>query len=42
MIMIDFTDFPKKKKTYAGANGSKIAVIYNESLYMIKFPPPPS
>lgn len=39
--MIDFTDLPKKKKTYAGANGSKIAVMYNDSLYMIKFPPPP-
>ena len=36
--MIDFTDLPRRKKTYAGANGSKIAVIYNDALYMLKFP----
>jgi hypothetical protein len=36
--MIDFTDMPKKNKFYAGANGSKISVIYNEEQYMIKFP----
>ncbi len=40
--MIDFTDLPRKKKTYTGANGSKIAVVYNENLYMLKFPVPPS
>lgn len=33
--MIDFTDLPVRKKTYAGANGSKIAVIYNGAQYMV-------
>ncbi|MCD7921293.1 MAG: HipA domain-containing protein [Clostridiales bacterium] len=36
--MIDFTDLPKRKKTYTGANGSKISVVYNGELYMLKFP----
>lgn len=36
--MIDFTNMPKKNKSYAGANGSKISVIYNEEQYMLKFP----
>lgn len=36
--MIDFTNLPVKKKTYAGANGSKISVLYNDELYMLKFP----
>ena len=40
--MIDFTALPKKNKAYAGANGSKISVIYNGEQYMLKFPPPPS
>lgn len=40
--MIDFTNFPVRNKTYAGANGSKISVIYNNELYMIKFPAIPS
>ena len=40
--MIDFTDLPRKKKTYTGANGSKIAVVYKDDLYMLKFPSPPS
>lgn len=40
--MIDFTDLPRRKKTYTGANGSKIAVMYNDDLYMLKFPVPPS
>lgn len=40
--MIDFTDLPTRRKTYAGANGSKIAVIYNGEQYMLKFPTPPS
>ena len=37
---IDFTDLPRKNKTYAGANGSKISVLLNNELYMIKFPAP--
>lgn len=36
--MIDFTNLPRKNKTYAGANGSKISVIYNNEQYMLKFP----
>lgn len=40
--MIDFTGMPVRNKTYAGANGSKISVIYNGEQYMLKFPPLPS
>ena len=36
--MIDFTEFPVRNKTYAGANGSKLSVIYEGNLYMLKFP----
>lgn len=36
--MIDFTNLPTRNKTYAGANGSKISVIYNGEQYMLKFP----
>ena len=36
--MIDFTELPTRKKTYAGANGNKIAVIYQDTLFMLKFP----
>lgn len=36
--MIDFTELPTRKKTYAGANGNKIAVMYQDALYMLKFP----
>ena len=40
--MIDFTNSIKKNKAYAGANGSKIAVVYNGEQYMLKFPPFPT
>ena len=40
--MIDFTNLPTKKKTYTGANGSKICVVYEGERYMLKFPTPPS
>ena len=36
--MLDFASLPRRNKTYAGANGSKIAVVYNGELYMLKFP----
>ena len=36
--MIDFTNLPTKKKAYGGANGSKLSVIYNDDLYMLKLP----
>lgn len=39
--MIDFSALPKKNKAYAGANGSKISVVYNNEQYMLKFPPLP-
>ena len=38
LIMIDFTDLPHTKRAYNGANGKKLAVIYNENTYMLKFP----
>ena len=36
--MLDFTNLPTKKKAYGGANGSKLSVIYNDELYMLKLP----
>ena len=39
MGVIDFTDLKKRKKTYAGANGNKISVIYEGEQYMLNFPP---
>jgi hypothetical protein len=42
MKMIDFTALPRKNKAYAGANGSKIAVLYQGEQYMLKFPPLPN
>ena len=36
--MIDFTHLPTRKKAYGGANGSKLSVIYNDELYMLKLP----
>lgn len=40
--MIDFTECPRKNKTYAGANGNKLSIIYNGEQYMLKFPQFPS
>lgn len=40
--MIDFTNAIQRNKAYAGANGSKIAVMYNDEQYMLKFPPYPT
>lgn len=39
--MIDFTNLPIRNKTYTGANGSKICVVYEGEAYMLKFPAPP-
>lgn len=39
MTVIDFTTLPRRNKTYAGANGGKISVIYEGEQYMLKFPP---
>jgi hypothetical protein len=38
MKEIDFTKLEKRKKMYAGANGNKISVLYNNEQYMLKFP----
>lgn len=38
MDLIDFTSLPTREKAYTGANGSKIPVVYNGELYMLKFP----
>lgn len=38
MDVIDFTKLKKRNKTYAGANGNKISVIYEDEQYMLKFP----
>lgn len=40
--MTDFTNAVQKNKTYAGANGGKISVLYNGEQYMLKFPPFPT
>ena len=40
--MIDFINAVQKNKTYAGANGGKISVLYNGEQYMLKFPPFPT
>lgn len=42
MQSMDFTHLPQRKKAYAGANGSKISVIYEGEQYMLKFPPTPT
>ena len=39
---MDFTDLPRRNKTYTGANGSKISVDLNGEIYMLKFPAVPS
>ncbi len=39
--MIDFSEMPRRKKGYAGANGGKIAILYKGEQYMLKFPPRP-
>jgi len=31
--MIDFTNAMQKNKAYAGANGGKIAVVYNNEIW---------
>ena len=36
--MIDFSNLPTRKKAYGGANGSKLSIIYNDELYMLKLP----
>lgn len=35
---MNFTNLPQRKKSYGGANGSKLSVIINNELYMLKLP----
>ncbi|QQW82373.1 serine/threonine-protein kinase CtkA [Helicobacter pylori] len=43
MPTIDFTSCEiNPKKGFGGANGNKISLVYNNELYMVKFPPKPS
>ncbi len=37
--MIDFTNVIRKNKTFNGANGNKLSIIYNGEQYMLKFSP---
>ena len=39
MKMINFTNMIKKNKTFNGASGNKLSIIYNEEQYMLKFSP---
>lgn len=40
MNKVDFTNCPRVlSRAYNGANGNKIAVLYNNDVYMLKFPP---
>lgn len=36
--MIDFSNCKTTRKTYGGANGNKKGVVYDDRLYMLKFP----
>jgi hypothetical protein len=41
--MIDFTNCPRVEgRAYNGANGKKIAVVHDNEVYMLKFPPTPT
>ena len=39
MEYLDFTNAAIKKKTYGGANGSKLSIVFNGTQYMLKLPP---
>ncbi|OCS32879.1 HipA domain-containing protein (plasmid) [Campylobacter fetus] len=41
MQEIDFSECQINARTYGGANGSKIGIVYNGENYMLKFPPKP-
>ena len=36
MKLINFTELPLRKKSYGGANGNKISIVFNNELYMLK------
>ena len=35
MELMNFTELPSRKKSYGGANGNKISVVFNNELYML-------
>ena len=37
--MIDFTNVIRKNKTFNGASGNKLSIVYNKESYMLKFAP---
>ncbi len=37
--MINFTNAARKNKTFNGANGNKISILYDDKQYMLKFSP---
>jgi hypothetical protein len=37
--MIDFTNMIRKNKTFNGASGNKLSIIYDGEQYMLKFAP---
>ena len=37
--MIDFTNMIRKNKTFNGASGNKLSIVYNNKQYMLKFAP---
>ena len=39
MLCVDFTNLPECEKIYGGKGGEKVAVEYNNELYMVKLPP---
>ena len=38
MELVDFSNCQRRHKTYGGANGNKISVVYDGQIYMLKFP----
>ena len=37
--MIDFTNMVQRNKTFNGASGNKLSIVYNNEFYMLKFAP---
>lgn len=37
-MLIDFSKYELTPASYSGANGRKLSVVYNDELYMLKFP----
>lgn len=37
--MIDFTNMIQKNKTFNGASGNKLSIIFKNEQYMLKFAP---